>query len=328
MGAYALGMSSSPESYSAFVQRTNQNDGPIDADEADCRIHGAVSEMVAEAGEVLEIIQKANRLNQGEFTRQDMDDLYDECSDVLWGLQALLNLLPDHPNSIPLLAEYNMEKLEPTPPPVEPDPPVKPPIIVDPVPPYEPPVKPTPPPSTPNARPGEDLQWYAREVPDQAHATITPDMWSFAGERGSFRDGFGIGDLYRAIIDRGIMHPIIAVHGACGDAFVGGKYGRGGHGDLTTTSATSIDVTFVGRTENASINVAFSFPGSRPQRTGVARFFNLGLRGGSDSFVVRASSASDEIYLDGCWWLGHNGRSEYTSGLHIHAHGGRSLQTR
>ena len=167
-------------------------------------------------------------------------------------------------------------------------------------------------------RPGEDLDWGVQPRPTHFDAAITPTSYAAPWGSGTLDSTYGIGDLYRGLVETGYLHPVIGVSGPCGKAWVGGKYGRGGHGDITTTRLGEVSVTFVGHTPDASIETCWSFPGARPQPTGTVRFFDIGIRGASDSFVVRASTPSDEVYLDGCWWLADRAdpTRTYTSGVH------------
>ena len=65
----------------------------------------AILEMVAEAGEVLELMQKARRKQQPI----DRELLRDELSDVLWGLTGIMNRTK---TSWSELCEHNIKKLE------------------------------------------------------------------------------------------------------------------------------------------------------------------------------------------------------------------------
>ena len=81
--------------YSKWDEKTRKED----------RKQQAILEMVAESGEVLELIQKANRKNKS----LDRDRVLDETSDVLWGLVGVMN---EFNISWAELTEFNMEKLE------------------------------------------------------------------------------------------------------------------------------------------------------------------------------------------------------------------------
>lgn len=76
---------------------------------ADGLIWGAVLEMVAEAGEVLEILQKASRKRGGYLNAEDKGQLLDELGDVLWGCAAIANALEV---TLDEVVEHNMAKLE------------------------------------------------------------------------------------------------------------------------------------------------------------------------------------------------------------------------
>lgn len=70
------------------------------------RIDWAVKEMVAEAGEVLSLAAKATR----KGIPIDRDKLFDELSDTLWGVAAIMNeAFPD--KSLDDLIDYNVSKL-------------------------------------------------------------------------------------------------------------------------------------------------------------------------------------------------------------------------
>lgn len=85
------------EEYQSFVNTTN-----LHGEQANTE--GEILELVAEAGEVLGVLQKAKRHGR-EVPR---DRLFDELSDVLWGLFAILGknqwVLAD-------LIAYNTRKL-------------------------------------------------------------------------------------------------------------------------------------------------------------------------------------------------------------------------
>lgn len=80
--------------YSKWDENTRKED----------RKRQAILEMVAESGEVLELIQKANRKNK----LLDRDKVLDETSDVLWGLVGVMN---EFNISWYELCNYNMDKL-------------------------------------------------------------------------------------------------------------------------------------------------------------------------------------------------------------------------
>lgn len=65
--------------------------------------------LVAEAGEVLEIYQKALRKGRMELTKEEKDKLFDECGDVLWYLTRTLQTLD---KDLIELMIYNQAKLE------------------------------------------------------------------------------------------------------------------------------------------------------------------------------------------------------------------------
>ncbi len=65
----------------------------------------AIIEMVSEAGEVLQLVQKANR----KGTELPREKVLDELGDTLWGLVGVMN---EFNISWSELTEFNMEKLE------------------------------------------------------------------------------------------------------------------------------------------------------------------------------------------------------------------------
>ncbi len=65
----------------------------------------AILEMVSEAGEVLQLVQKANR----KGTELPREKVLDELGDTLWGLVGVMN---EFNISWSELTEFNMEKLE------------------------------------------------------------------------------------------------------------------------------------------------------------------------------------------------------------------------
>jgi len=97
------------DDYAEFVQETMRNRGPYLMKADDGRIWGAALELVAEAGEVLDILTKASRKRGGWINAEDKGLLLDELSDVLWGVQALSSALGV---TLEEVADYNTTKLK------------------------------------------------------------------------------------------------------------------------------------------------------------------------------------------------------------------------
>jgi len=95
--------------YAEFVRDTCRNQGPIFMQRGDGPIWGAALELVAEAGEVLDILTKASRKRGGHLLDEDKMRLMDELSDVLGGVQAITNALGVDLEDV---MTYNKEKLE------------------------------------------------------------------------------------------------------------------------------------------------------------------------------------------------------------------------
>ena len=94
--------------YNEFVRDTCRQEGPHMADEADLKIYGAVFELMGEAGEVMEILQKASRKRGGVLSFNDVVNLRDEIGDVLWAVQAVCRALK-YP--LEMCMADNMQKL-------------------------------------------------------------------------------------------------------------------------------------------------------------------------------------------------------------------------
>lgn len=97
------------KTYQEFAEETCRNRGPYLIKTPDGPIWGAVLELVGEAGEVLEILQKASRRRGGWLNAEDKGKLIDELGDVLWGCAALCNSLGTTMDEV---MRQNVEKLE------------------------------------------------------------------------------------------------------------------------------------------------------------------------------------------------------------------------
>jgi len=82
--------------YQEFVKGSCRQRGPRLAKHADMAVYGAVLELVAETGEVTEVLQKASRKREGWLNAFDTAALKDEIGDVLWAAVAVCNAL-DYP---------------------------------------------------------------------------------------------------------------------------------------------------------------------------------------------------------------------------------------
>ena len=97
------------KSYREFVRMSCKNLGPWNCSAHESRIYGCALELIGEAGEVMEILQKASRDRGGRLTPEDRENLVDELGDVLWGVTAMADLLKVGPGQ---LAAANRKKLE------------------------------------------------------------------------------------------------------------------------------------------------------------------------------------------------------------------------
>lgn len=79
--------------YQEFVRESCRQKGPRLAKHADMAVYGAVLELVAETGEVTEVLQKASRKREGWLNSFDAAALKDEIGDVLWAAVAVCNAL-------------------------------------------------------------------------------------------------------------------------------------------------------------------------------------------------------------------------------------------
>lgn len=79
--------------YQEFVRESCRQKGPRLAKHADMAVYGAVLELVAETGEVTEVLQKASRKREGWLNSFDEAALKDEIGDVLWAAVAVCNAL-------------------------------------------------------------------------------------------------------------------------------------------------------------------------------------------------------------------------------------------
>jgi len=89
--------------YKEYVEVVNKlkSDKPQTPED---KLHWACLELTAEAGEIVSLLAKAKRKEEPI----PKDKLYDECSDVMWGLTAILEELDA---DIYDLMQYNVDKL-------------------------------------------------------------------------------------------------------------------------------------------------------------------------------------------------------------------------
>lgn len=166
-------------------------------------------------------------------------------------------------------------------------------------------------------RPGEDLDWGVKPAPTRYHWVIENGVATSQNGLGEFNlSEKGCGDLYRMARAAGLEKPIVfGVHDDAGSANLGGLYGLNGPSDLTY-NGEAVSATFVGLTDHAEVNLAFATSYSHRDPTGDVGAYNIGLRGKSDSFVIRANGGYDSLIMDGCWYLANPGQETYASGIH------------
>tara|TARA_R110000737_G_scaffold47134_4_gene67050 strand:+ start:11393 stop:12871 length:1479 start_codon:yes stop_codon:yes gene_type:complete len=173
-----------------------------------------------------------------------------------------------------------------------------------------------------DSRPGEELDWSVRERPSVEQIDWIVQGGKYTSRRG-LKPATNYGDAYRASRASNDLDIIFGVFGDSGRAMVGGLYGTTGGEDLAAPGDEKASACFVGLDDTASIELGFGSHLNRGLPTGSVWAFDIGLRGPSDTFLIRANGGSDHVQLDGCWWLGVRGwdytsdANAYASGLHI-----------
>lgn len=172
----------------------------------------------------------------------------------------------------------------------------------------------------PDLRPGENLDWSVRAHPLESDLDWIAQGGAIASLRG-LPTVAGFGDAYRLSREAGDEDIIFGVRGDNGRAWVGGLYGQAGTMELAYPGDESASAVFVGLDDTASIELVFGTHLTSAMSTGRVSCFNIGLRGPSDSFIIRANGGCEHFQADGCWFLaprGHNYENEaYASGIHM-----------
>jgi hypothetical protein len=216
------------------------------------------------------------------------------------------------------------------PPPVEPpvDPPVEPPVVDPPVDPpassyYE------PPPDFSGA-PFADIiplrLWPKYHIP-------TADECDWIVEDGEIRsqrdlgtikldkDGTGVGFAYRASMEAGHEKPIkVGIVDNAGDINIGGKWYHSNGRSVVWKDPTTgqyddeLSIEIVGLSPEAESMIGWSMKYGFPARIGV---YNLTIRGGNDSMVIRANDGIGTLIFDGCTFAQSPGFTRpHDSGMH------------
>ena len=174
----------------------------------------------------------------------------------------------------------------------------------------------------PTMRPGEDLDWSVRERPSVVELDWIVQAGVYTSRRGLDPQS-NYGDSYRASRASGDEDIVFGIFGDSSRAMVGGLYSQDGWDDLAYPGDDTASACFVGLDDTASIELGFGAHLTNSMDTGRVWAFDLGLRGPSDTFIIRANGGSQHVQLDGCWWLGRRGwdytsdENAYASGLHI-----------
>ena len=199
---------------------------------------------------------------------------------------------------------------------------------VDPPDPPEPPDPPVDPPAGGGEPWPEDLPFDAPEIPAYHFPTLEDCEWTVAG--GVFSSMLGLPDAanvreaYRASIAAGHEKPItFGVYDNAGKAVVGGQWNPDAPHSITRkledgTWSEDIQVEFLGLDDSCEVRLGWGRSWGYGSHVGA---FNIGLRGGNDSFIIRANDGVGTLIIDGCYWLPHvreDGTPQnHASALHV-----------
>tara|TARA_R110002167_G_scaffold93122_2_gene249809 strand:+ start:8561 stop:10030 length:1470 start_codon:yes stop_codon:yes gene_type:complete len=175
--------------------------------------------------------------------------------------------------------------------------------------------------NVPTGRPGEDLDWNVRARPPTSEIDWLVENNVFQSQRGLGTLETGFGGAYRASRETGDEDIVFGISGDNGRAMVGGLYSLTSAEDLAFPGDEFASACFVGLDPTASVELGFGSHFERVQPTGSVWAFDIGLRGPTDTFAIRANGGSEHVQLDGCWFLARRGHdyteTAYASGLHI-----------
>ncbi len=189
--------------------------------------------------------------------------------------------------------------------PVDPDPPADPPVDPDPDPPLDPP-------ATPPGFAFEGLPFDVPPIPAYRYPTVDDCDWIVANGRATSTRGLSaitgkdtIAAAYKASLSAGQELPItFGVRDNGGRIWPGGEYSQSNSYSLVVPDGgggyRDISIEFLGLDDSCEISLGWSTRWGRAAYIGV---FNLGLRGGTDSFVIRANDGIGKLVLDGAYWL-------------------------
>lgn len=208
-----------------------------------------------------------------------------------------------------------------------PDPPVDPDPHPDPHP------DPDPDPVPPAVPPGfafEGLPFDVPPIPAYRYPTLDDCDWIVSGGRAKSTRGLAdvtggdpIARAYKASLAAGQELPItFGVRDNGGRIWPGGQYSQSNAYSLVVPDGgggyRDISIEFLGLDDSCEIALGWSTRWGRASYIGA---FNIGLRGGSDSFVIRANEGIGRLVLDGCYWLpgkkSDGSPQNHASGLHI-----------
>lgn len=132
-------------------------------------------------------------------------------------------------------------------------------------------------------------------------------------------NGDMIGAAFKASIAAGHSQPVrFGVWDDGGSAVVGGLYSwQAAHSVATSSRYSQLAIEIVGLDDECEVNLGWTDHYGDPVYVGA---FNIGLRGPSDSFVIRTLGACETVILDGCWWLPsktYGPNQKHKSGIHI-----------
>lgn len=205
---------------------------------------------------------------------------------------------------------------------------------------YEEALKPPPPPVEPDP-PSDELEAYLASMPFADKIPALPEYripteadchWVI--EAGVARSTKGLpnipateagdvaGTAYRASMAAGHELPIVfGVVDDGGRMFGGGLWYHSNEFSLTHEIGgqwQAIEFEVVGLTDTAEVRLGWGARWGMVEHVGA---FNIGLRGASDSFVIRANDPVGTVILDGCWFLPgirEDGSAQnHASGLHM-----------
>ena len=158
----------------------------------------------------------------------------------------------------------------------------------------------------------EDCDWTILD----GVASSTRGLDSYAGPN-------PVAMAYKASVAAGHTLPItVGVWDNGGTAVPGGQWSKHNTRSISISNGQGgylgVSLEVVGLDDSCELEIGWSRSWGHADYIGL---FNIGLRGPSDSFVIRAGDGVGRLIMDGCWWLANQGvksqGAHHASGMHV-----------